>query len=213
VTGPSAVAGAAICAPLRVEQVALRGARAQVVRTGMGRRRSIRSARRLAGRPVLVAGVAGGLAAEVQPGDIVVATEVRGPDGGRVNCPSAALLAAELRRLGLRIHCGPIASSRRLLDGAGRRKLAGAGALAVDMESVWLAPAADAGSPFAVVRAISDTEREPMLRPGIVPNGIAALRSLRQAVPALDAWAAAVGQLTRPEPESDLDPNRDPNPA
>jgi 4-hydroxy-3-methylbut-2-enyl diphosphate reductase len=58
------------------------------------------------------------------------------------------------------------------------------------MESTWLAPAD--GSPFAVVRAISDTAGSSLVRPGLVPDGWAALRSLRRAVPALDAWAAAI---------------------
>jgi 4-hydroxy-3-methylbut-2-enyl diphosphate reductase len=44
-----------------------------------------------------------------------------------------------------------------------------------------------------VVRAISDTPRRPLLSPWAVPGGIAALRSLRLAGPALTRWAEACG--------------------
>jgi 4-hydroxy-3-methylbut-2-enyl diphosphate reductase len=182
-----------IAAPLRVEQAALHTARAAVVRTGMGRRRSLAAARHLGEEAVLVAGVGGGLRPDVRVGDVVVATSVVAPDGSKVACPSAELLAGELRRLGLSVHCGPICSSPTVVDGASRHRLAATGALAVDMESAWLAPplASRGRRPFAVVRAISDTEGDSLVRPGIVIDGFAALRSLRRAVPALDAWASA----------------------
>jgi 4-hydroxy-3-methylbut-2-enyl diphosphate reductase len=153
----------------------------------MGRRRSERAALRLGPTPVLVAGVAGGLANDLGVGDVVVASEIRAPDGVRV-CPAAPTLVDDLRGLGLTVHCGPISSWPRLAAGAGRRHLAAAGSLAVDMESAWLAPGD--GIPFAVVRAISDTAATPAS--AIVRNGLAALRALRRAVPALDAWAGSV---------------------
>jgi 4-hydroxy-3-methylbut-2-en-1-yl diphosphate reductase len=178
-----------IASPLRVEQVALRRAATPVVRTGMGFARSRAAARRLSG-PVLVAGVGGGLVPEVRVGDVVVATEVR--DGeSTVVCPSAPLLGSALRRLGLTVHCGPLMSSRTLATGPDRGGLSETGAIAVDMESAWLAPTD--GSPFAVVRAISDTVGSSLVRPGMVAEGWAALRALSRAVPALDAWAAALG--------------------
>jgi 4-hydroxy-3-methylbut-2-enyl diphosphate reductase len=178
-----------IAAPLRVEQVALRRAATPVVRTGMGFQRSRAASRRLSGA-VLVAGVGGGLVPEVRVGDVVVATEVR--DGeSTVACSSAPLLASALRRLGLTVHCGPVASSRTLATDSARGGLASTGAIAVDMESAWLAPAD--GSPFAVVRAISDTVGSSLVRPGIVADGWTALRALSRAVPALDTWAGAIG--------------------
>ena len=178
---------AVIAAPLRVEWVALRGARTPVICTGMGRRRSLRSARRLGDAAVLVAGVAGGLAPGVGIGDLVVASEVRAPDGSARPCPSAPLLVENLRRLGLSVHCGPIVSWPRLVDRAQRQRLAATGALAVDMESAWLA---SGPRPFAVVRAISDTAAAPLVSPAIVARGLAALRALRRTVPGLDAWAS-----------------------
>jgi 4-hydroxy-3-methylbut-2-enyl diphosphate reductase len=144
--------------------------------------------------PLLVAGVGGGLAADLQAGDLVVATEVR--DGGApVESPSAPMLAAALRRLGLRVHTGPIVTTPTLNGQPARQ--AGPGApLAVDMESAYLASAA-AGQPFAAVRAIVDSPDRPLLRPGTPARGIAALRALRRAKPALEQWAAAAATGAR----------------
>src|ERR1700727_2986483 len=60
------------------------------------------------------------------------------------------------------------------------------------MESAPLATAAQ-GRPLAVIRAVSDTPGRPLLHPGLVSGGLAALRSLRAARPVLDRWAAACG--------------------
>jgi 4-hydroxy-3-methylbut-2-en-1-yl diphosphate reductase len=206
--------GAVICAPMAVERLALRTAATPVVRTGMGPDRSRSAAARLAGRPVLVAGVGGGLAPHVRAGDVVVATEVRGPDGERVTCAQADRLAVNLRRCGLTVHLGPVVSSRRVVFGAARRALTDAGVpadaagmagaaamieaaamagvtpIAVDTESIWLAPGG--GEPYAVVRVITDTARQRLASPAIVVRGIRALARLRRAVPALDTWAALV---------------------
>jgi 4-hydroxy-3-methylbut-2-enyl diphosphate reductase len=156
----------------------------------MGKDRSAAAAAALAGGgsvPLLVAGVGGGLAANLQAGDLVVATEVR--DGGApVESPSAPLLAAALRRLGLRVHTGPIATAPTL--NGQLAQLAEPAALAVDMESAYLAVAA-AGQPFAAVRAVVDSPDRPLLRPGTPARGITALRALRRALPALEQWVAA----------------------
>ena len=66
------------------------------------------------------------------------------------------------------------------------------GALAVDTESAYLAGCAPAGRTVAL-RAIVDTPDAPLLRAGTVWRGVAALRALRAAAPAIDQWAAAVG--------------------
>jgi 4-hydroxy-3-methylbut-2-enyl diphosphate reductase len=184
---------AVVLAPLAVERRALSGRRSplRVVRTGMGAARS--AAVDLRGvDAVLVAGVCGGLDPVVRPGDLMVASEARGRDG-TVASPSAPLLTTALRRLGLTVHMGPIWSSERVVDGAARRRLAGTGALAVDLESAPLGLAA-AGRPFAAVRAVVDTAEHPLWRIGTVWRGIAALRALRRAVPALDQWARATGR-------------------
>ncbi len=198
------MSGPVICAPLRVEARALRrGLRAAgangsaavtVLRTGYGQARSSRAAARLqraeAGL-VAVGGVAGALVDDLDVGDLVVASRVTG--GGRaVSCPSAPLLAGELRRAGLRVRVGPIATVGRLLGRSEHASLAAAGAIAVDMESAPLLSGAD-GRPAVVVRAISDAAERALISPRTVTGGLAALRSLRQAGPALASWAAAVG--------------------
>jgi len=185
------VTGPLVCAPLRVEQLALGGRAAGVVRTGWGRRSAgwARAGRPDPARPLLVVGVAGALARGLRPGDLVVATEVRAGDAV-VPCPSAPLLAAALRRRGLPTHLGPLVSSPRLVTGTARERLAAEGALAVDLESAGLVAG---GGPVAVVRAVVDTPGDPLLTPGTVPRGIAALRSLRAAAPAIAEWTAAAG--------------------
>ena len=186
--------------PLAVEALALRrgASGTRVVRTGAGRHRSERAGRAHAhvqGDAVAVAGVAGALDPALRPGDLVVATEVRGPDR-TVSCPSAGILAAALRRAGVRPALGPIVSVDRIVRGSDRDALGSTGALAVDMESAWLAEAA-AGRPLAVVRAIVDTPNRPLTRPlATAAGGVRALRTLSRTGPALEAWARAAGERT-----------------
>ena len=211
------MSGPVICAPLRVEARALRRGlregvpRARegngpangmggnrhvpigVIRTGYGPARSASAAARpeLAGAGVVaVGGVAGALADDLKVGDIVVGSLVSGA-GPAVSCPSAPLLAGELRRAGLNVRVGPIATVGRLARRDDHAALAAAGAVAVDMESAPLLSAAD-GRPCVVVRAISDLPGRSLVSPRTVTGGIAALRSLRLAGPALARWAAAV---------------------
>src|SRR5690348_6136593 len=111
-----------VFAPLTVEHRALSrpGSSLRVVRTGMGPARAAAAVGRHPDADAfLVAGVGGGLAGPGRPGDLVVATEVRGADG-TVECPSAPLLAGALRRLGLTVHVGPLYTSDRLVNGARR---------------------------------------------------------------------------------------------
>jgi 4-hydroxy-3-methylbut-2-enyl diphosphate reductase len=144
------------------------------------------------GGPVAVAGVGGALTSDLRPGDIVVATEAS-YGNATVSVPSAALLAGELRRAGLTVVSGPVVTVDRLLGSRDRATLAAAsGAIAVDLESgPLLAGLAASGRPAVVIRAISDTPGQSVFSPGIVTGGIAALRSLRLAAPALTRWAAA----------------------
>ena len=163
--------------------------------TGYGPRRSSAREAMLREQPfaaMAIAGVGGGLAADLRPGDLVVASEVT--DGHTViPCASAALLAGELRRAGLRVRVGRVVTVDHLVRGPERERLAATGALVADMESAVLARAAD-GRPLAVVRAVSDTPDRPLVSPGVLGGGLAALRSLRAAGPALARWAAAVGE-------------------
>jgi 4-hydroxy-3-methylbut-2-en-1-yl diphosphate reductase len=184
---------AVLCTPLWVEHAALRGAAGtmRLVRTGMGPRRAARAAATLCPTdPVVVAGLAAAQSRHICPGDVVVASEVRtsaslSEPPGSVAIPSGVLLAGALRRLGLRVHVGPICSVPRIVRGT----IPG-GALAIDMESAQLAPV---DAPFAVVRAIVDTPDHPLWHIGTPHRGLAALRTLRACRPALEWWAAATG--------------------
>ena len=180
--------------PMAVEAAALRRAvpGAAMLRTGVGPARAATAAvkaSRLVGGAVAVGGFCGALTDELRPGDIVVASEVRGPQGQGVRCSSEALVAA-LRERGLqRVFAGPVVSADHVVRGAERAILAAGGALVVDMESAWLAPAA-AGRPFAVLRVVLDTPARELTRPlATLVAGITAWRALRRAGPALGAWA------------------------
>ncbi len=186
--------------PLLAERAAVGRvlAGASVVRTGMGIKRAARAADRVPAddAPMAVLGVAGGIAARVRPGDIVVASEVRS-EGSAFPCPSAPLLAALLRRSGARVHVGPIVTlggSMPKLTAAVRQQLVDSDVLAVDMESAAIAAAAqNARVPFVAVRCVSDTIDAPLLHPGIVKRGFTALRTLRRIAPTLQQWASAAG--------------------
>ncbi len=187
-----------VLAPMGLE-VALvrRGApSADVVRAGIGPRRARRTAKLAAARPaagVAVAGFGGGLAPELEPGEIVVATELRARDGRVLaECSGAAVLAGMLRRAGLSAHTGPILSVRAPVFGAQREALRASGALVVDQESAWLAPAA-AGRPFIVVRAVLDTRREELDAPWRTAARFwHAAHALKAAAAVLHEWAEAI---------------------
>ena len=154
-----------VCAPLALEALALgKSAHVRVVRTGMGPKRSKKSAAKLASEPargVVVAGFGGALDPSLEPGDVVVADAVSGPEG-RATCASESLAEA-LREAGLRVKVGTIACRDHIVGGDERRELFDQGACAVDMESAWLFKAAS-GRPFAVVRAVVDTPRAELAR-------------------------------------------------
>ncbi len=105
----AAGAGLLVLAPLRLEARAVRrGLRepgSRVLRTGMGATRAAKTVTRESqpssfGTPLIVMGTAAGVAEDLRPGDLVVATEVS--DGITASSlPGADLLAAELRRAGL----------------------------------------------------------------------------------------------------------------
>ena len=210
------MSGFLVCAPLGIEARALRrglGDDAEVRHTGMGQRRSARFAARLAESDsagvLAVAGTCGGLVTDLAPGDLVIGSAVivaAEPLDAEITCPSAPLLAGELRRAGLRARTGRIATADRIVRGSQRQRLAETGAIAADMESATLLRAAG-DRPHIVLRAVSDGRGHGAAMPGRAwsrgegdpfgPGGplgaAAALRSLRLAGPALARWAAACG--------------------
>ncbi|WP_199432327.1 4-hydroxy-3-methylbut-2-enyl diphosphate reductase [Qaidamihabitans albus] len=185
-----------VVAPLALEARSVRRGLpgGHVVRAAPQARRAERVAAALRdrpARPMAIAGVAGALVDGPRPGDLVVADEVRSPQGTH-KCRSAPLLATALRQAGLTVHVGPVLESDHLVGREDRTRLSSDGAIAVDMESARLLDLAGS-RPTAVLRAIVDTPARPLLHPATVPGGVAALRSLRAAAPALRRWAAATG--------------------
>ena len=182
-----------VFAPLRIERAAVRRGlpEALVLHSGMGATRSRAAVLAAAGIPaeaVAVVGFCGAVSAGLRPGDVVVASEVRGP-GGVTACDARPVVAA-LAAFGIEsVRVGPVASADHVVRGAERAVLAAEGALAADMESAWLAPAA-LGRPFAVLRVVLDAPERELSRPlATLAGGLTAWRVLRRAAPALALWA------------------------
>ncbi|MGH9044044.1 MAG: 4-hydroxy-3-methylbut-2-enyl diphosphate reductase [Acidimicrobiales bacterium] len=172
---------------LRIERLAL--GRATLV--GMGPERAKRASlgRLEDGAAYAVCGVSGGLRVGVSAGDVVVADELRNEDGQVRRLPSARLVASELSQAGLKVHVGPLVSISHFANARERSALGERGALAVDMESFWLAERLG-DHPLAVVRTIADC-----LDNGPVSGALPSLRALRRVRPALEAWARTIGPL------------------
>jgi 4-hydroxy-3-methylbut-2-en-1-yl diphosphate reductase len=180
-----------VFAPLRIEAAMLPKRDGwTVLRTGMGPQRArIAAARGLAveAPAVAVVGLCAAVAPELRAGDVVCATELRRDDAVPLAAPASALVAAALRRRRLRVHVGPILSLDHVTTASERRPFHDDGVLAVDMESAWLAGAAD-GRPLAVVRVVVESSERDLRDPRTIAAGIRALRNLRRVAGALVEW-------------------------
>jgi 4-hydroxy-3-methylbut-2-enyl diphosphate reductase len=187
-----------IAAPLRLEAALIRSATrgVPVHTTGMGPVRSQAAARTLRERPgdaLLVLGFCGGLDQQSVPGEVVVAEEVlaasdEGHSPQRVDCADPEALMAALSAEGLKVRRGSVVCVSRLALGERRAELHAGGAIAVDMESVWLS--AGAGErPFGVVRVVLDSPTHELMRPQAAAGALRAARVLRRVAGALHEWA------------------------
>ncbi|WP_116998678.1 4-hydroxy-3-methylbut-2-enyl diphosphate reductase [Desertimonas flava] len=194
-----------VLAPMRIEHVAIkRGATsATVLRTGMGPAKASAFAagegrRRIdpAG-PIAVVGVAGALSDDLKPGDIIVADSLVSTDGKiSVDLPGAPLVASALAAAGITSRIGPLSCAHVIIKGDARDKLAASGAIAVEMESAWLADglgATEGGRPFAVVRVIIDTPSHELFSRHTIRNFRMVLGKLASVVAPLERWAEACG--------------------
>ncbi|HEY2398067.1 MAG TPA: hypothetical protein VGH78_03650 [Solirubrobacteraceae bacterium] len=194
------MSGLLIAAPMRIEAALISsGARgARVRKTGMGPARSKAAAGALARESsdvLLILGFCGGLDDGSVPGEVIVADEVAAAgDEGHVEDPIALPAAGELLTLlagrGLKVRTGRIACVSRLALGERRRELHAQGAIAVDMESVWLAAAAGE-RPCGVVRVVLDSPSHELLRPQAAAGALRAARALRSVARSLHEWAPA----------------------
>jgi 4-hydroxy-3-methylbut-2-en-1-yl diphosphate reductase len=203
-----------VLVPLRLEQLAF-GPGGQVgpatlvfEHIGMGLAKAARSAERLRAAPtpaaVAIAGLGGALTDGLVPGDLIVADRLIDATGKEVSrLPSAPLLAAELRRTGLRARTGTVVSADHIVTGEERAALAALGADVVDMESTAVA-AAGWGVPLAIVRAVSDSPGVELFSAAGARGVLTALRALRGSRRALAHWAAATGpkEILLAEPRS-----------
>jgi 4-hydroxy-3-methylbut-2-enyl diphosphate reductase len=183
---------------------------ARVYKTGMGPRRARAAAAALAREPgsrLLVVGFCGGLEDRSEPGEVIVADEVHadpragpsteGHDPERRQCAGPGELVALLGGRGLRIRRGTVVCVSRLALGEQRRKLLEGGSIAVDMESLWLAPGAGS-RPFDVVRVVLDSPSHELLRPAAAVGVLRAGRALRAVATALGEWAPGEHPLAEP---------------
>jgi 4-hydroxy-3-methylbut-2-en-1-yl diphosphate reductase len=196
-----------VAAPMRIEAAlissasrTLRGTGWPLVRkTGMGPGRSKAAAGELAearASAMLVLGFCGGLDASSVPGEVIVAQEVypasdEGHSEERVRCDLAHHLVHRLTGRGLKVRTGDVVCVSRLAIGERRAQLHAGGAIAVDMESVWLAAGAS-GRPFGVVRVVLDSPEHELLRVQALVGALRAASALRRVAGALHEWAPAV---------------------
>ncbi|MFB7127193.1 1-hydroxy-2-methyl-2-butenyl 4-diphosphate reductase [Kitasatospora xanthocidica] len=168
-----------------------------LVRTGVGRRRAGLAVRRLLGSApsgygaVVVAGFGAALGPGVLPGDVVAADGVRDAEGHLYPLDSGAELTRALKERGLTVHTGVHHTADHVVRGIERRALHLQGALAVDMEAAAVLAALREVRPVlpaAVLRVVVDTPEHELLRPGTLPAGVRAWRTLRATVPALVDW-------------------------
>ncbi|AUY48769.1 1-hydroxy-2-methyl-2-butenyl 4-diphosphate reductase [Streptomyces sp. CB01881] len=168
-----------------------------LVRTGVGRRRASHAVRRLlTSAPggygaVVVAGFGAAVAPGMAPGDVIVADGVRNAEGNLFAVDSGPELTRALKVRGLTAHTGVHHTADHVVRGLERRALHLQGALAVDMEAAAVLAALQElrpAMPAAVLRVVVDTPEHELLRPGTLPAGVRAWRTLRATVPALVDW-------------------------
>ncbi|HSZ06262.1 MAG TPA: hypothetical protein VK778_13830 [Solirubrobacteraceae bacterium] len=190
-----------VAAPMRIEAalISSAGRRALVRKTGMGPRRSKAAAGALVGESagaMLVLGFCGGLDATSVPGEVIVAQDVyaasdEGHPQVRVSCDLSHQLVHRLTGRGLKVRVGDVVCVSRLALGERRAQLHAGGAIAVDMESVWLAAGAG-GRPFGVVRVVLDSPEHELMRVRAAFGALRAARALRRVAGALHEWAPGV---------------------
>jgi 4-hydroxy-3-methylbut-2-enyl diphosphate reductase len=187
-----------VAAPLALEEALIRSATrgAHVRKTGMGPEKSLAAVARLRTEPahgLMVLGFCGGLDEHSRPGEVIVADEVlstddEGHEPVRADCHGTDRLLGAIVASGLTVRRGPIVGVGKIATGERREQLRAAGALAVDMESAWLAAGA-AGRPFAVVRVVLDSPSHELFHVRAVGSALRAAQTLRRASAlALGVW-------------------------
>ena len=197
-SAPGGMGELLVAAPLRIEAALISSAArgASVRKTGMGPERAKAAAGELVsqrGAAMIVLGFCGGLDSGSVPGEVIVAEDVyaasdEGHTEARVSCDLTSDLLQRLTGLGMKVRTGHVVCVSRLALGDRRAELHAGGAIAVDMESVWLS--AGAGErPFGVVRVVLDSPTHELMRPQAAAGAVRAARVLRRVAGALHEWA------------------------
>ena len=167
-----------------------------IIEAGVGRQAAETAARLVIDghrpRRVIAAGLCGGLAPSLARGSIVIAARVGTPQRGETRPVEPLHIDADAA-------VGPLVTADAVVASAvAKRSLHEAtGAIAVDMESWWVAAVADgAGLPCHVIRAVSDTATD-----GIAAD-VASLAAI--AHPARQAGAAVRLAWRRPAAIAEL---------
>lgn len=186
-----------VAAPLRIEAALISSATrgALIHKTGMGPDRAKAAVGGLsarAGAALLVLGFCGGLDEHSVPGEVIVAQDVyaavdEGHPEERIACDLTQPLLGRLTGLGMKVRAGSLVCVSKLALGERRAELHAAGAIAVDMESVWLGRGA-AGRPFGVVRIVLDSPSHELMRVRAAGGALRAALALRRVAGALHEW-------------------------
>ncbi len=148
------------------------GSHIMVVRCGIGAGRAAASIRNLETKPlwIMAVGTAGALDESLKMGDLVVSSDIV---AGEVKAPLfksdkalTELVCQAANRVGVKYFVSRVASmSKPIFARKAREELyRNTGAIAVDMESYWIAEEAEKiVVPFTVIRVISDDTNSPAL--------------------------------------------------
>lgn len=178
----------------------------RVVHTAMGDGAAAAVAQAASEHPALLVstGFCGGLAADLRPGDLVLADEVRSDVGAmRVDADLVRRACEALAGWAGTVRVGPVACAADVVGPTAKRDLASCGAVAVDLESACLAKWARAhGVPFLSLRVVLDAADEDVpfsrrvpLWMSVLRHPILAARIARRARIAAARLGAAVGCL------------------
>ncbi|HLY38571.1 MAG TPA: hypothetical protein VKU61_11080 [Candidatus Binatia bacterium] len=177
------------------------------VPTGIGQERARAAAHDVPPAALFVScGCAGALVDWLRPGDLVLASRVVPVDGEQEgeSLPADASLASWAAKRGVRIHVGPIASSRTVLQSARAKAEAGAaGALVVEMEGAAIArEARTRGIPFVDLRVVLDVQGQDIPALDVLDEASGEIRRGRAAAAvAIRPWlwraVARIGRQTR----------------
>jgi hypothetical protein len=161
------VTGITVVTPTMLEYIAgravIRGC--DIIKSGMGRA----SGHGMGDSPVILCGLAGGLAPHLVPGTVVIAETVETEHGDRFECDSHLnqALIAGARRLGFVPHLVRQWSSATIVTGQERERRTTEGFEAVDMESAHWARNTNR---FACVRVVLDTASHSISEEWLTPG-------------------------------------------